>query len=131
LSDTKKKAIVNRITVDEKLSKGLFRFLVCRLKEGRIKFKDRFNEWTEEKEKIVNPQNYYRTLKIKKSHAPPWENLVEGQVYLSGQFKEVGDIKETNEFIIDPGKQNFMRIDNIPTLREGIQTLYSDLLKGS
>jgi hypothetical protein len=130
LSDTKQKAIVNRITVDEKLSEGLFRFLVCRLKEGRITFKDRFGEWTEEKEKLVNPQNYYRTLKTKKSQAPPWENLDEGQVYLSGQFKEVGDVKKTNQFIIDPEKQNFMRIDNIPTIREGIKTLYSDILRG-
>ena len=131
MNNREQKAIVNRITVDEKLSEGLFRFLICRLKEERITFKDRFNEWTEEKEKIVKPQNYYRTFKTRKALAPPWNNLVEGQVYLSGQFKRVGDPKKTTQFTINPEKQNFMRIDNIPIIREGIQILYSDVLKES
>lgn len=126
----KQKVVVRRITVDEKLSEGIFRFLVCRLRAGRESFKDRFNEWTEEKRRIVNPQNYYRTLKVKKAQAPPWEDLVEGQVYLSGHFK-VEDTKKINPFIVDPEQQNFARIDNMPIIRQAIQTLYSDILKRS
>lgn len=120
---------VKRITVDEKLSENLFRFLTCNLKKDKTRFIDRTDEWTEEKEKIVTPQNYYRALKTKKIQAPKWDSLTEGQVYLSGTFQIIGDQQKPKYFITDPQQQNFERIDNYPIIKEGLQNLYSDILK--
>ena len=121
---------VYRITIDEKLSDNLFRFLICKLKKEKSRFIDRVDEWEKEKEKIVNPQNYYRILKTKKSKAPLWNSLVEGQVYLSGEFKEVGDPKKPAYFITNPEQQHFKRIDNLQFIKDGVKILYSDVLKG-
>ena len=97
---------VNRITIDEKLAENLFRFQICRLKKGIKLFIDRFGTWTEEKEKFVKPKNYYRTFKIKKDLAPSWESLVEGQVFLSGEFKIVGNPEDPKYFTINPGNKH-------------------------
>jgi hypothetical protein len=127
----RQKIKVYRITMDERISENLFRFLICQLKEDITKFIDHLDAWTEEKERIVNPTNYTRTLHIQKREAPIWESLEEGQVYISGQFKPVGEPSKPNYFIIDPDTKNFLRIDNLPLIREGVVSLYSDVLKGS
>jgi hypothetical protein len=131
LTNNQQKAKIYRITVDEKLSDNLFRFLICQLKDPKTRFIDRVDEWTEEKTRIVNSKNYTRTLRVTKSQAPIWESLVEGQVYLSGEFKTVDDPKKPAYFIIDPNKKSFKRIDNLQVIKDGVTTLYSDVLKGS
>lgn len=119
---------VRRITVDEKLSDDLFRFLFCWLKEGTKKFKDRVDEWAEEQERLVHPRNYSRILYTKKAKAPAWETLKEGQVYLSGEFKVVGDQTKPEYFKVSPGRREFLRIDNLEIIDEGVRSLYSDVL---
>ena len=131
MTNNQQKAKIYRITVDEKLSDNLFRFLICQLKDPKTRFIDRVDEWTEEKTRIVNPKNYTKTLHAKKSQAPIWESLAEGQVYLSGEFKTVDDPTKPAYFIIDPNKKNFIRIDNLQVIKDGVKTLYSDVLKGS
>lgn len=125
-----RKVRVRRITVDEKLSDDLFRFLWCWLKEGTKKIKGRVDEWQEEQEKWVNHQNYSRVLYTKKIKAPAWETLKEGQVYLSGEFKVVGDRTKPKYFEVSPGQKEFLRIDNLELIDEGVESLYSDVLKG-
>jgi len=50
-----RKVRVRRITVDEKLSDDLFRFVFCSLRKGIKKFTDRDDEWQEEREELVHP----------------------------------------------------------------------------
>jgi hypothetical protein len=121
------KVRVQRITVDEKLSPDICRFTVCSLRDGKWQFKDRGDEWLEEQEKLVNSRNYYRTFHVKKSEAPAWESLEEGQVYLSGEFEAVGE-PETEKFRINPGQTKIMRIDNLKLIKEGLRALYSDVM---
>jgi hypothetical protein len=122
---------VRRITVDEKLDDNLFRFVFCSLREGIKQFTDRDDEWREEREKLVHPQDYSRALDVKKSEAPVWETLQEGQVYLSGEFKVIGDQTNPECFEVSRGRKNFLRIDNLDMINEGVKSLYSDVLKGT
>lgn len=124
-----RKVRVRRITVDEKLSDDLFRFVFCSLNEGIKKFTDRDDEWQEEREKLVHPRNYSRILYVKKSEAPAWETLKEGQVYLSGEFKVIGDKTKPEYFEVSSGQREFLRIDNLEIIDEGIKSLYSDVLR--
>jgi ATP sulfurylase len=68
-----------------------------------------------------------RTFHVKKSEAPAWESLEEGQVYLSGEFEAVGE-PETEKFRINPGQTKIMRIDNLKLIKEGLRALYSDVM---
>jgi len=124
-----RKVRVRRITVDEKLSDDLFRFVFCSLKKGIKKFTDRDDEWQEEREKLVHPRNYSRILYIKKSKAPAWETLKEGQVYLSGEFEVIGEKTKPESFKVSPGRREFLRIDNLEIIDEGVKSLYSDVLR--
>lgn len=121
------KVRVRRITVDEKLSPTLCRFAICFLREGLDRFEDRGTDWQEERDKLVNPRSYSRLLHVKKAEAPAWETLEEGQVYLSGEFEAVGD-PEPKFFKVSPGRRNFMRVDNLALIDEGLRALYSDVL---
>jgi len=124
-----RKVQVRRITVDEKLSDDLFRFVFCSLREDIKQFTDRDDEWQEEREKLVHPQDYSRILDVKKSEAPAWETLKEGQVYLSGEFKVIGDQTKPEYFKVSPGRKQFLRIDNLGIIGEGVKALYSDVLR--
>lgn len=125
------KTRVRRITVDEKLSDELFRFVFCFLKEDIEKFTDRDDEWQEEREKFVRPQDYSQILDVRKSDAPAWETLQEGQVYLSGEFKVIGNKAKPEYFEVSAGRKQFLRIDNLGMINEGVKALYSDVLRGS
>jgi hypothetical protein len=124
-----RKVRVRRITVDEKLSDDLFRFVFCSLKEGIEKFADQGDRWQEEQEKLVHPRNYSRILDVKKSEAPAWETLHEGQVYLSGEFEVIGDQTNPDYFKVSPGRRKFLRIDKLDIIDEGVKSLYSDVLR--
>jgi len=123
-----RKVRVRRITVDEKLSDDLFRFVFCSLKEGVERFSDQSDKWQEEQEKLVNPKNYSRILYVKKSEAPAWGTLQEGQVYLSGEFEIIGNKKNPEDFKVSLGQRNFLRIDELDIVDETVKSLYSDVL---
>ena len=115
--------------MDEKLSDDLFRFVFCSLKEGIEKFSDQGDKWQEEQEKLVHLRNYSRILYVKKSEAPAWETLHEGQVYLSGEFVVIGDQTNPDHFKVSPGRRKFLRIDKLDIIDEGVKSLYSDVLR--
>jgi len=122
------KVRICRITVDEKLSADLCRFAFCFLREGLEQFTDLDDEWQKEQEKLVNPQSYFKVLNVKKSEAPAWETLEEGQVYLSGEFEVIGDSAKPEYFKVSPGIRKLLRVDKLPLIDEGIRALYSDVL---
>lgn len=123
------KVRVCRITVDEKLSADLCRFVLCFLREGLEKFTDLDEEWQEEKDRLVNPQSYLQVLDVKESDAPAWETLEEGQVFLSGEFKVVGSKKKPRYFKVNPGERKFLRVDTLSLIDDGVRALYSDVLR--
>jgi hypothetical protein len=126
-----RKARVLRITVDEKLSDDLFRFVFCPLREGIEKFTDIDDEWQEEREKLVHPQNYARIFGVKKSEAPAWETLTEGQVYLSGEFEVIGDQANPEYFKTSIGQRKLLRVDTLDIIDERVKSVYSDVLRGT
>jgi len=125
----KNKVRVCRITIDEKLSTDLFRFVLCFLRDGLKKFTDLDDEWQEEQQKLVNPQNYFHILGVKENEAPTWETLEEGQVFLSGEFKVVGSKKKPRYFKVSPSQRKFLRIDTLALIDDGVRALYSDVLR--
>ncbi len=120
---------IRRITVDEKLSDDLFRFVFCSLKKGIEKFSNQGDKWQKEQAKLVHPRNYSRILNVEKSEAPAWETLHEGQVYLSGEFVVIGDQTNPDRFEVSPGPRKFLRIDEMDIIKEDAESLYSDALR--
>jgi hypothetical protein len=114
--------------VDEKLSPDLCRFVICFLKEGLESFTDIDYEWQKEREKLVNPRSYSQALYVKKSEAPAWETLEEGQVFLSGEFEVVGEPTKPERFKISPGRRKFLQVDKLALIDDGVRALYSDVL---
>jgi len=125
------KVQVRRITVDEQLGEALFRVLVARLATGVQWFFDREDDWQREREVLVRPGNYLERLGISPSEREKWswEELEEGQVFLSGEFEIVGKRKEPDYFVISPGKEEFLRLDKVRALIEGTQQTCSNLLR--
>ena len=122
------KALVRRITIDEKLSNDLIRFLFCSLKEGIERFADLDEQWGEEQEVLAQSHDYAQMLDVT-SEALPWETLKEGQVFLSGEFEVIGDRTAPEYFKVSPGRKEFLRIDNLKEFKEEVKYLYSEVLK--
>lgn len=122
--------LVRRITVDEQLADDLVRLLVCPLAQGVQEFFDRDEEWGEEEEVWVKRGTYTQDLGIPpaKEKDCAWEELAEGQVFLSGEFEIVGCRAAPKYFKVSPGREEFLRIDGLEGFREGIKRIYSDLL---
>ena len=131
MGDKSQKTLVYRITVDEKLSDDLFRFAFCLLKQGIEMFTDRVDDWDDEHSVLVSSRTHYRTFHVKKSEAPEWGTLQEGQVYLCGGFEPVPDEKEPDHFNVSSDKRRVLRIDKLKIIDDGIKALYSDALRRS
>jgi hypothetical protein len=127
---SRRRVLVKRITVDEQLADDLIRVLISPLAEGVEQFFDREEDWEREREAWVQPQTYARRLGIPATEKEkwPWEALVEGQVFLSGEFETVGE-PAPKHFKVSPGQREFLRIDNLEAVKEGTKWVQSDLLK--
>lgn len=125
----KEKAAVQRITIDEKLSDDLIRALVCPLAKGAEEFGDRREDWGEEKEILIRPDDYLRKLDIPSSRAKdlPWSDFREGQVFLSGEFKAVDKKENPEKFAVSQGQKEFLRIDG--NIKAEVKRLYFEALK--
>lgn len=125
---SKKKVIVRRITVDEKLSEDLIRVLVSSLKEGIKKFRDKMEYWEEENEELVRPDSFVKKMGIPFSEKKKfkWENLREGQVFLSGAFDVVDIKKPPGRFEVNPKRKEFLNIDAL--VKKDIKKLYFRVL---
>jgi hypothetical protein len=125
-----KRVMVRRITVDERLADDLIRLAICSLNEGVEEFFDRQGDWGRERESWVRPSNYVRRLGVSAAKAPPWASLEEGQLFLSGEFEVIGDRLGPDHFRICPGAREFIRIDTVEELKEGVKRLYFTVLAG-
>ena len=125
---SKKNVIVQRITIDEKLSEDLIRLLVSTLKGGIKKFRDQMEYWEEEKEELVRPDSFAKKMGIPfpEKKKWKWENLREGQVYLSGSFDIVDIKKPPGKFEVNPKQKEFLSIDTL--VKEDIKKLYFRVL---
>lgn len=124
----KKNAIVNRITIDEKLSEDLIRVLISPLKKGAKKFRDQLDYWEDEKEELVRPDTFVRKMGIpfSKKKEFKWENLREGQAFLSGSFNKADRKKTTSRFEVNPRRKEFLSID--AQAKKDIKKLYFKVL---
>ena len=125
---SKKNVMVQRITIDEKLSEDLIRVLISPLR-GRIKkFRDQMEYWEEEKEELVSPDSFAKKMGIPFSEKKKWkwENLREGQVFLSGAFDVVGIKKSPGMFEVNPKRKEFLSIDALA--KNDIKKLYFKVL---
>jgi hypothetical protein len=127
-AQSKRKPVVRRITVDERLAGDLIRLVVCHLADGIEVFYDRQEDWGTERDVWTRPKDYAQKLGAPDVQTPPWESLEEGQLYLSGEFEVVGDRARPAYFRVRPGRREFVRIDNLEEYREGVKHLYSVLL---
>ena len=125
---SKKNVIVQRITIDEKLSEDLIRLLISPLKGGIKKFRDQMEYWEEEKEELVRPDSFAKKMDIPFSEKKKWkwENLREGQVYLSGSFDIIGIKKPSGTFEVNPKRKEFLSIDALA--KKDIKKLYFKVL---
>jgi hypothetical protein len=123
-------AVVRRITIDEKLSDDLIRALVSPLAKGAEEFGDRTENWGEEEEILIRPEDYLSKLDIPSSKAKdlPWPDFREGQVFLSGQFRAVDEKEKPERFAVSPGQKEFLRIDG--NIKAEVKRLYFEALKG-
>ncbi len=117
-------SVDKRITVDEILTPELIRFEVRSLKPGIEDFFDESKDWGMTAEELV-PKSHY---KRKFGFLPPWETLSEGQVFLYGAFKVVGDEAKPNRFKMATGQAQTKRIDNLEAFKNRVKRVYSDLL---
>jgi len=126
----REKAVVMRLTIDEKLSDDLIRLLVCPLVTGKEEFQDETGDWEAESELLVGPANYAEIMGIPDDLAKeyPWKTLGEGNVFLSGWFGVIGDEKSPAGFMAVSGRRNFLCIDGL--VRKRIKKLYFDALEG-
>jgi hypothetical protein len=132
----KPRARVWRTTVDEKLAEDLFRVVRSRLARGIDEFWDRSGEWGREREIIVSPKDYAQKMHIPPGKEPPWAALQEGQVYLAGEFVSVpaedaeqGAEAEPARFRLAPGKESFLRIDQLTTFKDSVKAIYYQVLR--
>ncbi len=125
---SKKSVIVRRITIDEKLSEDLIRLLISPLKGGIKKFRDQMEYWEEEKEELVRPDSFATKMGIPFSGKKnfKWQDLREGQVFLSGSFDVVGIKKPPGMFEVNPKRKEFLSIDTL--VKEDIKKLYFKVL---
>ena len=115
---------ITRITVDEILSDALIRFETCTLKKDTVEFFDEVVNWGEKKDVLVKRSQYRRKLDL----PYPWEEFEEGQVFLSGAFEVVCVEGEPDYFRVSPGKNGFVRLDNLRKFKDKLKRVYSDLL---
>ena len=123
-----KKSPVVRITVDERLSDDLVRLLIAPLAAGVDAFVDRDEDWGPEQEVMVNSATYTLQIGMREDKLP-WRALAEGQVFLVGQFKTVGTRAAPEGFQVRSGGRAWLRIDNLPLVKEPAKQLYSALIQ--
>jgi len=125
----KKHLLVQRVTIDEKISGDIMRILISspakdveELKLGEVK-------WTKEKEKYINSENYADKMGIPVSKRKdfPFAGFHEGQVFLTGNFKIIGKKKSPDKLLLGNSDRKFLAIDT--SIKEEIKRLYSKVLE--
>ena len=87
-------------------------------------FYDEVKNWDNPTETLVHKRQYKRKLHL----TQPWNELKEGQVFLTGEFEVIGEKVEPEYFKTSPGQNNSLRIDNLRKFRDKVKRIYSDLL---
>lgn len=109
----KQSSPVRRITIDERLADGLIRILIANLKANIKTFGDDPDYWWKERDVLVHPKDYQEKMGIPPKFAQdwPWDKLYEGQVFLSGGYREITEKGAEPTFVVDAEQRNFQCID--------------------
>ncbi len=121
---------VRRITIDERLSDNLVRILVADLKPDKETFGDDPKDWREESELLVRPEDYQEEMGMPSEPEEEWlwNNLYEGQVFLSGGFREITEGGTEARFVVDVEQRNFQSIARVS--KERVKNSYLAALEG-
>lgn len=142
---------VFRITVDEILDQSVARLLIAELAEGATDLsEDRRENWRDEKTYWIRRENCLRILGVTRrllvtravqavtdgpGDVPPnvrfWRGLREGYVFLLGRF-EIEGPRHAPKCILVSGapKEEFLRIDRLPQVKQKLAALYAKALTG-
>jgi len=153
-------AAVRRIVVDERFGLDRMRLLIATLTGSVQEVTDGRSQWSAEKEVMVSPGNVSRKLvptgedrerrilqeimraawesKAEELKAEKrgsikmlvWKELKEGQVFLEGTFKIVGERHDPEVIKAGVGVRDFLQVDRIAIFEEQSKTLYSGALLG-
>jgi len=151
---------VRRIVVDERFGPDAMRLLIATLTGSGREITDGRCQWSAEREYMVSPRNVSRRLlptgedrqqrilreimreaweakaeelKTAKRGAMTallWNELKEGQVFLEGTFKIVGERHDPKAIKVGLGARDFLEVDRITFFEEQSKTLYSRALRG-
>ena len=121
---------VRRITIDEKLTPSLIRILVAKLKPGLKEFDDDPKYWNAEKDILVQPDSFQKTMGMTLSNAEkwPWNKHYEGQTFLQGYFTLKPGAPGGPRFLVNGARQNFRCINDM--IKNPIKQLYFSAIKG-
>jgi len=153
-------AAVRRIVVDERFGLDAMRLLIATLTGSVQEVTDGCCPWSAEKEVMVSPRNVLRKLvptgeyperkilqeimgavwefkaeelktgKRGSMKTLVWKELKEGQVFLEGTFKIVGERHDPEVIEAGVGARDFLQVDRIAFFEEQSRTLYSEALRG-
>jgi len=151
---------VRRTVVDERFGPDAMRLLTATLTGSVREITDGCCRWSAEKEVMVTPKNVSRKLlptgkdrerrilrEIMRGAWEPkaeelktakrgaltallWNELKEGQVFLEGTFKIVGERHDPTAIKAGVGARDFLEVDRITFFEEQSKTLYSRTLRG-
>ncbi|MBN1273233.1 MAG: hypothetical protein JXB26_13280 [Candidatus Aminicenantes bacterium] len=95
---------------------------------GKSFFSNNEKKWGDEVEMWVTSDTYKKEMGIPpKEDLPKWNDLKEGQVYLSGHFEIVGKRESPEKFKVNTKVKDFLQIDEF--VKKDIKELYFKVLK--
>lgn len=121
---------VVRYTIDNCYGDALVTLVQTELVQGRTSFTDAPEDWEDETVLTERPDELVKRLAVP-NDGPVVDDLRPGRVFLRGRIRLVGPTDEPTGFALDEdAPETWLRIDQLPIIRDGISQLYSDLLAG-
>jgi hypothetical protein len=125
-----KKDFVLRITVDERLSENIVQLLIAELKSPKKEYHELLSDiWREEKISHIDEDYWAEMIPKRYLRQYPYQDLVEGQVFISGPVEIFGR-KKTPIMLLVREEARPKLIEITELVKEDVKRLYKDALQG-